>query len=100
MNNYNLMDMYNLSENIHPKQMIVACDEVIRSLYKVKIQYVTKRKNTRDRFKYVITDKLNPNYKPEIEIQNWVKDYNESYEHRQISNVKILDSQCLGYIRI
>ena len=61
---------------------------------------MTERKNKREARKYVLSKSLDPQKDLTDEITQWQKDYNEQYKHRQISNVHILDSRCLGYIRI
>ena len=100
MNSYNLKQIENTLNKVHPMNIInkVNCN---MSLFKVKIEYITSRKNKRQRELYFNIDTYNPQYDLTKDIKDWEKDYNKNKEkQRQISNATILESQCLGYLRI
>lgn len=100
MNSYNLDLVQEKLNTCHPRQIINTIGEFKISLFEVDIEYITERKNKREARKYVLSKSLDPQKDLTDEIIKWQKDYNEQYKHRQISNVHILDSRCLGYIRI
>ena len=76
MNSYNLKGIQETLNKAHPKQII----------------------NKVGNLKFI--DTFNPQHNLEEELNKWVIDYNEENKHRQISNVKFLGSQCLGYLNI
>ena len=69
-------------------------------MFEVKYQYTTNRNNKKEGIKYFFIDTFNPQHNIEAELNKWVIDYNEENKHRQISNVKFLESQCLGFLNI
>ena len=100
MNSYNLVGIQNTLNKVHPKQIINRVGKLKFSLFEVKYQYVTNRNNKKEGVKYFLLNTFNPQADLSLELESWVKDYNEENKHRQISNVKFLESQCLGYLNI
>lgn len=100
MNSYNLKQIEDTLNNVHPMNIInkVNCN---MSLFKVKIEYITARKNKRERDLYFNINTCNPQYNLTKDVIEWETDYNKNKDkHRQISNAIILESQCLGFLRI
>ncbi len=100
MNSYNLKEIQETLNKVHPKQIINKVGNLKFSLFKVKYQYTTNRNNKKEGIKYFLIDTFNPQYNIEEELNKWVIDYNNENQHRQISNVKFLESQCLGFLNI
>lgn len=100
MNSYNLNVIQDTLNKAHPYQIINKVENLNVSMFKVRYEYITNRNNKRQGNKYFLLNSLNPQADLENELFIWVKDYNEQNEHRQISNVKFLEGQCLGYIHI
>ena len=82
----------------HPKQVIIEDTRFI--LYKVKYQYTTVRHNRKEGIKYFVLRSSNPSMNIEKVLLDWIESFNIENKHRQLSNVKFLESQCLGYIVI
>lgn len=100
MNSYNLKGIQETLNKVHPKQIINKVGNLKFSLFEVKYQYTTNRNNKKEGIKYFFIDAFNPQHNIEEELNKWVIDYNEENKHRQISNVKFLESQCLGFLNI
>ena len=100
MNSYNLKGIQETLNKVHPKQIINKVGNLKFSLFEVKYQYTTSRNNKKEGIKYFFIDTFNPQYNLKEELNKWVIDYNEENKHRQISNVKFLESQCLGFLNI
>jgi len=100
LNSYNLKEIQETLNKVHPKQIINKVGNLKFSLFKVKYQYTTNRNNKKEGIKYFLIDTFNPQYNIEEELNKWVIDYNNENQHRQISNVKFLESQCLGFLNI
>lgn len=100
MNSYNLKGIQEILNKAHPKQIINKVGNLRFSLFEVKYQYTTNRNNKKEGIKYFFIDTFSPQHNLEEELNKWVIDYNEENKHRQISNVKLLESQCLGYLNI
>lgn len=100
MNSYNLQTIENTLNKIHPMNLInkVECNMF---LFKVKIEYLTARKNKRQRELYFNINTYNPQYDLIDDLKEWEINYNKNKnEHKQISNAIILESLCLGFLRI
>ncbi|WP_291567098.1 MULTISPECIES: hypothetical protein [unclassified Clostridium] len=97
---YNLKLIEDTLNTVHPKQIINKAKDINFTFYKVNYEYTTNKGNIKDGEKYFLLDTLNPEVNMQQELQQWVIEYNNKNEHRQISNVKFLGSQCLGYINI
>ncbi|WP_297994103.1 hypothetical protein [uncultured Clostridium sp.] len=100
MNSYNLKEIQETLNKVHPKQIINKVGNLKFSLFKVKYQYTTNRNNKKEGIKYFFINTFNPQYNIKEELNKWVIDYNNENKHRQISNVKFLESQCLGFLNI
>ncbi|EQC1535488.1 hypothetical protein [Clostridium botulinum] len=100
MNSYNLKTIENTLNKIHPKQIINKVDSFSITLHEANYEYTTVRGNKKQGTKYFLLNTLNPQANIEKELNGWVNNYNIENKHRQISNVKFLDSQCLGFINI
>lgn len=83
-------------KDIHPKQIISNLTLKV-TVYKVNYEYTTLRGNKRKGLKYFIFQTLNPELNMKSELLKWVNKYNNENKHRQLLNVKILNSECLGY---
>lgn len=97
---YNLDKIVEVLNKSHPKQIINKVGDLKVSLYKVDYSYFTNRGNEKTGTKYFVLNSINPQYDLKSELNDWVQEYNQQNEHRQISNVKFLDGLCLGYIWI
>lgn len=100
MVSYNLQLIQDTLNKIHRKQIVNKVGNLKITMYKVAYEYTTNRGNKKTGDKYFLLNTLNPSANMENELNDWVNDYNQQNEHRQISNVKFLESQCLGYINI
>lgn len=100
MNSYNLDVIQDTLNKIHPKQIMNKVGDFKITMFQVKYEYITNRNNKKQGEKYFLLNSLNPNPDLEKELNEWSVDYNKNNEHRQISNVKFLEGQCLGYISI
>lgn len=100
MNSYNLKGIQDTLNKVHPKQIINKVGNLKCGLFEVKYEYTTNRNNKKEGIKYFFLDTFNPQHNLENELNQWVIDYNNENKHRQISNVKFLGSQCLGYLNI
>lgn len=100
MNSYNLNVIQDTLNKIHPKQIVNKVGNLKVSMFKVKYEYTTNRNNSKTGEKYFFINTFNPQHDIKNELYDWVESYNKDNEHRQISNVKFLESQCLGYINI
>lgn len=100
MGSYNLKLIEDTLNTVHPKQIINKVGNISFTLYKVIYEHMTNRGNLKKAEKYFLLNTLNPDVNMKQELQQWVIEYNTENKHRQISNVKFLDSQCLGFINI
>lgn len=100
MNSYNLKGIEEKINKIHPKQIVNKVGNLKFSMFEVKYEYTTNRNNKKEGMKYFFIDTYNPQHDLKDELNKWVEDYNNENKHRQISNVKFLESQCLGYLNI
>lgn len=101
MNSYNLQNIENTINKIHPMNLINKVDGLAICLFKTTIEYVTARKNKRQRVLYFIIKTHDPQYSLDNEIKEWMDNYNlNKDEHKQISNAIILESLCEGFLRI
>lgn len=100
MNSYNLNLIQDTLNKIHPRQIVNRVENLKVSMFKVKYEYNTTRNNKKQGEKYFLLNTFNPQADLKAELDKWVEEYNDSNKHRQISNVKFLESQCLGYLNI
>lgn len=100
MNCYNLKGIESTLNKIHPKQIINKVGSVQVSLFEIKYSYKTSRGNEKQGTKYLVNNTVSPQLDYNNELNEWVEQYNSENKHRQISNVKFLGGQCLGYIWI
>lgn len=87
-----------LLHKIHPKQIINKTINMPTVFYEVKYQYTTVRRNRKTGTKYFIFTGSNPQIDMENEFDKWVQEYNKNNPERQLLNVKLLKSKCLGFI--
>lgn len=80
----------------HPKQII---NNISVPIWKVIYTYTTARGNWKQAVKYVIKDEHFWDG-AENEFNNYMREQNEKYPERKLSNVKILDIYFLGYIEL
>lgn len=97
---WNLKEMENTLNKIHPKQIVNNANNTVISMFKVNYEYKTNRNNKRNGEKVFILNTYNPQTDLTEHLNKWVEDFNNENSHRQISNVKLLGSQCIGYINI
>lgn len=101
MNSYNLQNIENTINKIHPMNLINKVNGLAICLFKTTIEYVTARKNKRQRTLYFVINTYNPQYNLNDEVNEWMCNYNlNKDEHKQISNAIILESLCEGFLRI
>lgn len=85
---------------LNPKQIINnMCDSIV-SIYEVEYQYTTVRNNRKDGVKNFLVSTSSPEMNMTRDFNEYIKKYNIENPNRQLSNVKILGSQCLGFVRI
>lgn len=84
------------SKDIHPKQIVSNLSLKVTA-YEVNYQYTTNRGNRRSGTKYFLYQTLNPEIDMKSELDKWISKYNKDNKHRQLLNVKFLNSKCLGY---
>lgn len=100
MNSYNLQTIEDTLNKVHPMNVINKVN-IKMSLFKVKIEYVTARNNKRQRELYFNIDTYNPQYDLTDDLREWENNYNKNKDkHKQISNAIILESLCIGFLRI
>lgn len=80
---------------IHPKQLI--SEEIPIPIWRVHYSYMTARGNPKEADKYIIRDESAWDL-IENEFNNYIKEQNEKYPERKLSNVEILDMNFLGYV--
>lgn len=100
MNSYNLNVIQDTLNKVHPMQIVNKVDNLKVSLFEVNYEYTTTRGNSKKGKKYFLLNQFNPQADLQKELQEYTQDYNKNNEHRQISNVKFLDGQCLGFLSI
>lgn len=100
MNCYKLEEIQKTLNSIHPKQIVSKVENLNVSMHHAKYKYTTARGNVKEGEKYFLLNTLNPQADINKELMEWSQEYNENNKHRQISNVKFLESKCLGYIHI
>lgn len=101
MNSYNLQNIENTLNKIHPMNLINKVDGLSVCLFKSTIEYVTARKNKKQRVLHFLINTYNPQYNLENEVKEWQDNYNSNKDkHRQISNAIILESLCEGFLHI
>ena len=82
-------------KQIHPKQLI--SDEISIPVWKIQYSYYTARGNPKDAVKYIL-DNENAWDRIEDRFMNYIKEQNEKFPERKLSNVKILDSDLMGKV--
>lgn len=84
---------------VNPKQIInnVNLNVVV---HKVNYSYTTIKGNPKRGEKYFLLNGLNPQKDMKIELERYIDNFNKKYPYRKLSNVKFLDSQCLGYLTL
>ena len=65
--------------------------------YEIKYRYTTNKGNTREGVKYFIFNTFSPQMDTKSELEKWIIEFNKENPERQLSNVKFLESKCLGY---
>ena len=97
----NLKGVENIINSMHPMNVVNRVGKITINLYKVKIEYITHRNNKKQREIYFILNTPSPEKCLNEEVFEWTNDYNsKKNEHKQISNVTILESLCVGIISI
>jgi len=82
------------------KQIVNTIGEIIVTVYEVKYKYTTVRNNRKNGVKNFLIDSPSPEINMENSLENYIRNYNKENPSRQLSNVKFLEGQCLGFIRI
>jgi len=85
----------NLEEVIkcHPKQIITS--DVNIPVWKIKYSYKTQRDNEKEAIKYIFRHASEWD-SVDNDFILYIKDFNEKFPDRQLSNVEILDAEYLG----
>lgn len=101
MNSYNLQNIENTLNKVHPMNLVNKVENLSVCLFKTTIEYVTARKNKRQRVLYFVINTYNPQYDLINEVKEWQDNYNLNKDkHKQISNAIILESLCEGFLHI
>lgn len=82
-------------KHIHPKQLV--SDEIPIPVWKIHYSYYTARCNPKEADKYMIDYEYSWD-RVEKEFNNYIKEQNEKYPERKLSNVEILDCSFLGEV--
>ena len=80
-------------KSIHPKQLIG--DYIPIPVWKIHYSYYTSRGNPKEADKYIIRDESAWDL-VDNEFNNYIKEQNEKYPERKLSNVEILDCTFMG----
>ena len=83
---------------LNPMQIIKP--KIPLNVFEIRYKYTTSRGNRKDGIKYFLVNTINPEQNCEILLKNWVNDYNKANKHREISNVKFLDSALIMSLEI
>lgn len=89
-------NVFKLLSKVHPKQIINIGVQI--SVFKITYSYLTPRNNRKTGEKYLLTNYVNPQKDLTEDFNKWVEIHNKNNIHKQISNVKILDIECIGFI--
>lgn len=96
-----LNEIANIVNNTHPMNVVNKVGNLDIGFYKVNIQYITGRKNKRQRSLLFIINSINPEEDLKNEVSLWQDNYNSNKpNNRRISNAIILDRSCIGLIRL
>ncbi len=85
--------------DINPKQVINNTNLSV-VLYKVNYSYTTIRGNKKQGEKYFVLNGISPQMDMRKELDRYINDFNSKNPNRKLSNVKFLDSKCLGYLML
>ena len=80
-------------KSIHPKQLLG--DSIPIPVWKIHYSYYTSRGNPKEADKYIIRDESAWGL-VDNEFNNYIKEQNEKYPERKLSNVEILDCTFMG----
>lgn len=83
---------------IHPKQLI--SDEIPVPIWKVHYAYETARGNKKETDKYCIDYDYSFDRVTQSTFPDYIKEFNENFPERRLSNVEILDAAFLGEVFI
>lgn len=86
--------------NIHPKQMVNRIGNIFITMFEVKYQYTTVRGNKKEGSKTFMFNSPSPERDMSKELEYYILDYNKENPSRELSNVKFLESNCLGYVEV
>ena len=86
--------------NIHPKQIVNRIGDIIITMFEVKYQYTTVRGNKKEGSKTFMFNSPSPERDMSNELEYYILDYNKENPSRELSNVKFLESICLGYVKV
>lgn len=78
----------------NPKQIISA--EVRVPVWRIKYSYLTARNNEKESTKYIFQPEEYYDL-VEKEFDDYIKELNDKFPYKAISNVKILDMSYIGY---
>ena len=77
-------------KSLNPMQIVKP--QIPINVFKVDYTYTTSRGNKKNGSKYFMVNSINPQQNCEVLLSGWVNEYNGKNKHRQLSNVKFLDS--------
>jgi hypothetical protein len=86
--------------NIHPKQIVNRLGNITITMFEVKYQYTTVRGNKKEGSKTFMFNSPSPERDMNKELEYYILDYNKENPNRELSNVKFLESNCLGYVNV
>lgn len=85
-------------KSLNPMQIVKP--QIPLNVFMVNYSYTTSRGNRKTGTKYFLVNNVNPQQNCEVLLNNWASNYNRANTHRQLSNVKFLDSSLLMSLTI
>lgn len=71
--------------------------EIRKNMYKISYSYKTVRGNKKENHRYILASCYE---NAEVNFINYINDFNKNNEYRKVSNVKILDTVCIGTVTL
>lgn len=83
------------NELLHNINLKLIPTKINHNVWQVNFRYKTARGNKRENYKYTIAE---DGTDARINFLNYIKEFNENNQHRQLLNVKILNVNYVGQI--
>lgn len=97
-NNTGLENPIEYLKSLNPMQIVKP--QIPINVFKVDYTYTTTRGNKKEGVKYFMVNSINPQQNCGLLLSSWVNEHNSKNKHRQLSNVKFLDSSLLMSLTI